>query len=65
MGNLCKDYAMTINYMHRQKDSKGIPPRLRDELTNRRQYLGCLQNLYEDCATLRQRAGTVRTQLHP
>jgi len=58
MGNLCKDYAMTINYMHRQKDSKGIPPRLRDELTNRRQYLGCLQNLYEDCATLRQRAGT-------
>jgi len=42
--------------MHRQKDSKGVPPRLRDELTNRRQYLACLHNLQEDCSTLRQRA---------
>ena len=52
----CENYTLTINYMHRQKDSKGVPPRLRDELTNRRQYLACLHNLQEDCSTLRQRA---------
>jgi len=52
----CENYTLTINYMHRQQDSKGVPPRLRDELTNRRQYLACLHNLQEDCSTLRQRA---------
>jgi len=52
---LCNDYTMTINHMHRQADSKGPPPRLRDELTNRRQFLACLQNLQEDCDTLAER----------
>jgi len=54
--SLCSDYTLTINFMHRQKDSKGAPTRLRDELTNRRQYLACLHNLQEDSTTLRQRA---------
>jgi len=52
---LCNEYTMTINHMHRQADSKGPPPRLRDELTNRRQFLACLQNLQEDCDTLAER----------
>eukprot|EP00658_Telonema_sp_P-2_P021866 TRINITY_DN18719_c0_g1_i3.p1 TRINITY_DN18719_c0_g1~~TRINITY_DN18719_c0_g1_i3.p1 ORF type:complete len:579 (+),score=151.62 TRINITY_DN18719_c0_g1_i3:224-1960(+) len=52
---LCAQYTMTINHMHRQPDSKGPPPRLRDELTNRRQYLACLQNLQDDCDALAER----------
>lgn len=55
MTELCGQYSMTINHMHQQPDSKGPPPRLRDELTNRRQYLACLQNLQEDVETLSQR----------
>eukprot|EP00656_Telonema_subtile_P007521 TRINITY_DN13528_c0_g1_i2.p1 TRINITY_DN13528_c0_g1~~TRINITY_DN13528_c0_g1_i2.p1 ORF type:complete len:444 (-),score=119.86 TRINITY_DN13528_c0_g1_i2:113-1444(-) len=53
--DLCGQYTITINHMHRRADSEGAPPRLRDELTNRRQYLACLQNLQDDVETLAQR----------